>query len=170
MAGKEMGMREMFAEVEKGKKLMERMERLQRLLGTSEQDIPEKEEESSFFGSTTGEKIITAAIPFLDGEYQKDLYIAVRLMEMQRVLGSGMLEARSKKEPPNLRRRKLLSAIRPCLAKKDRENLDAMLKIIDVRQIMERKGEYDGIYLDKTGDTGVRCGAYPPAQRGSREK
>lgn len=177
MAEKETGLPEIFAEVEKGKKLMERMERLRRLMGTAQPSVPPQEkkqevlQEDSFFGTTTGEKIISAAIPFLDQEYQKDLYIAVRLMEMQRVLGSGMLEARSKKEePPVKRRRKMLSAVRPCLPKGDRECLDTMLKIIDMRQILEQKGEYDGIYLDKTGNTSIGGGTHTPAQRSSREK
>ena len=82
-------------------RMLERMERLRRLIGNTaaaEQQekplpLPEKKDTHPLFAGSVGENVITAAIPFLDQEYQKDLYIIVRLMEMRRVFSGGMLEA-----------------------------------------------------------------------------
>ena len=53
--------------------------------------------------------MISAAIPFLNREYQKELYLVVRLMELRRVMGSELLETRERQEEPlRLRQKKLL--------------------------------------------------------------
>lgn len=44
--------------------------------------------------------MISAAIPFLNREYQKELYLVVRLMELRRVMGSELLETRERQEEP----------------------------------------------------------------------
>ena len=89
-------------------RMLERLERLRRLMGsqTERQEktgttaasatLPEKREARPPFGGSVSENMITAAIPFLDQEYQRDLYIIVRLMEMRRVFSGGMLEARGR--------------------------------------------------------------------------
>lgn len=134
--------------------MLERLERLRRLAGEpagrqerqevaappSPSPLPEKRE--PLFGGNAGENMITAAIPFLDQEYQKNLYIIVRLMEMRRVVSGGMLEARGKQEEPApLRRRKLLGAVRPYLPAEERKRLDLLVKAMDMKEILEREGE-----------------------------
>lgn len=147
----------LFSEImgEKGQdalRMLERMERLKRLMGnmpgTGRQEraapataLAEKKETQPLFAGNTGENMITAAIPFLDQEYQKDLYIIVRLMEMRRVISGGMLEARGKQEEPaSLRRRKMLHAVRPYLPAEDRKQLDLLVKAMDMKEILEREG------------------------------
>ncbi len=133
-------------------RMLERMERLRRLMGNQAERqektgaaataaLPEKREVRPPFGGSVSENMITAAIPFLDQEYQRDLYIIVRLMEMRRVFSGGMLEARGRQEEPSsLRRRKMLRAVRPCLPAEDRKQLDMLIKAIDMKEILEREG------------------------------
>ena len=68
-----------------------RLERLRRLMG---QDMPQPVQQSAPAVEEEGEKqekMLMAAIPFLDQEYQRDLYVVVRLMEMRRMLTGGVL-------------------------------------------------------------------------------
>lgn len=78
--------------------MLQRMERLKRLMGTAKpvaQAAPvEIKETGDIFARSKRENMISAAIPFLDREYQKEIYIIVRLMEMRRVLDGGLLEMR----------------------------------------------------------------------------
>ncbi|MBR4016100.1 MAG: hypothetical protein IKI88_07905 [Anaerotignum sp.] len=126
-------------------RMLERMERLRRLMGTAvppERAVVEQKETPESFGRNANENMIFAAIPFLDREYQRDLYVIVRLMEMRRVLSGEMLEARGRQEEsPALRRRKLLGAVRPYLEQEQRRQLDTIVKIMDVREILRREGE-----------------------------
>lgn len=134
-------------------RMLERLERLRRLMGsqTERQEktgtaaapaaLPEKREVRPPFWGSVSENMITAAIPFLDQEYQRDLYIIVRLMEMRRVFSGGILEARSRQEEPSsMRRRKMLRAVRPYLPAEDRKQLDMLIKVIDMKEILEREG------------------------------
>ena len=126
-------------------KMMQRMQRLQRLMGTpaAKESAPpaEKKEEVELFARSRNENMIYAAIPFLNREYQRDLYIMVRLMEMRRVLNNGGLEARERQEePPHLRRRKMLQAVQTYLPQEERDQLQNILKMMDMREIMEREG------------------------------
>lgn len=152
--------------------MLQRMERLRRLMGMEQQETqPQEEGEHSIFSETKGEKILCAAIPFLDQEYQKDLYVVVRLMQMRRVLAGADLEARSKStESPALRRRKMLSAIRSCLSEEEGRNLELVLKVMEARQILQKKEENYGIYMGKTGNAGVGRGTSAPAAGGTGEK
>lgn len=126
-------------------RMLERMERLRRLMGTAvppERAVVEQKETPESFGRNANENMIFAAIPFLDREYQRDLYVIVRLMEMRRVLSGEMLEARGRQEEsPALRRRKLLGAVRPYLEQEQRRQLDMIVKVMDVREILRREGE-----------------------------
>lgn len=129
--------------------MLERMERLKRLMGNtgerqerqSATPVPLSEKRETPFGGSVSENMITAAIPFLDQEYQKNLYLIVRLMEMRRVFSGEILEARSRREePPSLRRRKMLRAIRPYLGTEERKRLDLLIKAMDMKEILEREG------------------------------
>lgn len=122
--------------------MMERMERLKRLIGPKPAEpgvsLPKEPEEGELFSRSRQEKMISAAIPFLNREYQKEIYIMVRLMEMKRVLREGSLQARERQEEsPALRQRKLLSAIQPYLAPEERNQLDTIVKMMDFRGLME---------------------------------
>lgn len=132
-------------------RMLERAERLKRLMGNgnagerqesaSAPPVPLPEKREALFGGSVSENMITAAIPFLDQEYQKNLYLIVRLMEMRRVFSGGLLEARSRQEePPALRRRKMLRAVRPYLAAEERKQLDLLIKAMDMKEILEREG------------------------------
>lgn len=126
--------------------MMQRMERLKRLMGTpkpTEQLLPaaEKKDGGELFARSRNENMIYAAIPFLNREYQRELYILVRLMEMRRVLQGGVLEAREKQEePPHLRRRKMLQAVQTYLPQEEQNQLQNLLKMMDMREIMELEG------------------------------
>lgn len=94
--------------------------------------------------SNRREKVLHAAIPFLDQEYQKDLYIIVRLLEMRRIMAQPevLMESRSKGTKVvdiHQRRRQLLQAVRPYLSVGERAQVDQMAKLIEVRQIMNRR-------------------------------
>ena len=124
-------------------KMIQRMERLKRLLGTPAAKPEESriEVQESSFGRNRNENMISAAIPFLDQEYQRDLYIVVRLMEMRQMLTGGLLEAREKPEqPPAYRRRQMLGAMRPYLSQEERSQLDTIVKVMELREIMKREG------------------------------
>ena len=126
-------------------KMMQRMQRLQRLMGTpaAKESTPptEKKEEVELFARSRNENMITAAIPFLNREYQRDLYIIVRLMEMKRVLSGGLLEARERQEEPTrLRQRKMLRAIGQYLPVEEKNQMETILKMMDMKEIMEQGG------------------------------
>lgn len=125
--------------------MLRRMERLKRLMGTprlpeqAEQASTPKEEES-IFARSRGENMISAAIPFLDQEYQKDIYVVVRLMEMRRVLGEEWVQSREKQSlSAKTRRRQMLSAMRPYLPHTEQGQLDTAMKLMDLREIMEQE-------------------------------
>ena len=123
-------------------KMLQRMERLKRLMGTPLPKPAESRTEiqENSFGRNRNENMISAAIPFLDQEYQRDLYIMVRLMEMRRMLSGGLLEAREKQEqPPAHRRRQMLGAMRPYLSQEERSQLDTIVKVMELREIMGRE-------------------------------
>ena len=122
--------------------MLRRMERLKKLMGTPVSPSPskavEKQEKLPLFSRNRQEDMISAAIPFLDREYQKELYIIVRLMEMRRVLSGDMLEARGKQEEPSaVRRRKLLNVMQEYLPERERQQLQRMLQMMDMKKIME---------------------------------
>lgn len=124
--------------------MLQRMERLKRLMGTAKpvaQAAPvEIKETGDIFARSKRENMISAAIPFLDREYQKEIYVIVRLMEMRRVLEGGLLEMRQKQEePPAQRRRNLLGAVQPYLPAEERNRMETILKMMDMREMMGRE-------------------------------
>lgn len=124
--------------------MIQRMERLKRLMGTAKPTEPpaveKKKEPVQIFSRSKQEDMITAAIPFLDWEFQKEIYVIVRLMEMRRVLQSGALEMRQKQEEPSfLRRRKLLGAIQPYLPTEEQNQMAVILRMMDMQEIMGRE-------------------------------
>ena len=130
---------------EQGKDAMQmlhRMERLKKLMGTPQHSVPAVQETTDLFARNRQENMLSAAIPFLDRGYQKEMYLLVRLMEMRRVLQEEMVGVREKQEEPlMLRRRKLLGAIQGYLSEGERQQMETLMKIMDVRTIMEQEGK-----------------------------
>lgn len=134
----------MGAEGSDALQMIERIERMRRLFGSAEeqpQDIQVKETalSESPFGSTQGENILFSAIPFLDMEFQKNIFVIARFMELKRVMQGSQLETREKQEDPVYRRHNMLRAIKPFLATEEKRQIDTMLKVMEMRTIMERK-------------------------------
>lgn len=127
--------------------MLQRMERLKRLMGTTlpaKQAAEEKIEmrQQMPFCRSRREDMLSAAIPFLDREYRKGLYVFVRLMEMRRVLGEGYLEARERQEEtelPSVRRQKLLGAIQPYLSEREQRQMENILNMMTMKEIMGRE-------------------------------
>lgn len=121
--------------------MLRRMQRLQRLMGTAQpkeaREAPNKQEAPELFARNRNENMISAAIPFLNREYQKDLYLIVRLMELRRVLGGGVLETRERQEEPSrVRQKKLLQAVEPYVSERERKQLHLFMKMIDMKDIL----------------------------------
>lgn len=146
-----------------------RLERLRRLMG---QDMPQPVQQSAPAVEEEGEKqekMLMAAIPFLDQEYQRDLYVVVRLMEMRRMLTGGVLQARSRDTlPPSVRRRQMLSAIRPCLSQGEQTRLDTLMRVMDAREILIQKEGLDGLDKGTNGSAGRGTAAADSGSSGKK--
>lgn len=146
-----------------------RLERLRRLMG---QDMPQPVQQSAPAVEEEGEKqekMLMAAIPFLDQEYQRDLYVVVRLMEMRRMLTGGVLQARSRDTlPPSVRRRQMLSAIRSCLSQGEQTRLDTLMRVMDAREILIQKEGLDGLDKGTNGSAGRGTAAADPGSSGKK--
>ena len=139
---------ELFSTLDGGRdtiQMLQRMERLKRLMGTGiakqEEERAEVRQEGPFLRSRR-EDMLSAALPFLDREYRKGLYVFVRMMEMRRVLGEGSLEARERQEEaehPSVRRQKMLGAIQPYLSEREQRQMENILKMMTMREIMGRE-------------------------------
>lgn len=120
--------------------MVERMTRLQRLLGQQEQEpMQEEAEQSGLFGTSPRENMIYAAIPYLDAEFQKNMFLVMRLLEMRRVMEATPLVAREKQEEPTLRRNQMFRAIRPFLPVAEGNQIDQMMRMMQVRDLMAQK-------------------------------
>lgn len=120
-------------------KMLLRMQRLQKLMGAPKEKTlpPEPQEDVDVFSRSRRENMISAAIPFLNREYQKDLYLVVRLMEVRRVMGSELLETRERQEePPRLRQKKLLQAVEKYVPQQERGQLRMLMKMMDMKEIL----------------------------------
>ncbi|WP_458407154.1 hypothetical protein [Anaerotignum sp.] len=121
--------------------MLQRMERLNRLIGSQKPAevcvMTKKEEPADLFSRSRQESMISAAIPFLDREYQREIYVIVRLMEMRRVLEVGFLETREKQEElPAIRRKNLLQAVHPYLPESEQKQMETLLKMMTVKELM----------------------------------
>lgn len=124
--------------------MLQRMERLKKLMGSSQQTEKPMAvgREKNAFARSRSENIVSAAIPFLDREYQKEIYVVIRLMEMKRILSEGVLEPRERKEePPQIRKQKMLQAIRPYLQEEERRQMEMLMKMTAIRELMEQGEE-----------------------------
>ena len=146
-----------------------RLERLRRLMG---QELPQPAQQSvpTMEEGEKQEKMLMAAIPFLDQEYQRNLYVVVRLMEMRRMLTGGVLQARSRDTLPiSVRRRQMLSAIRPCLSQDEQTRLDTLMRVMDAREILIQKEGLDGLDKGTNGSPGRGTAAADPRSSGKKQ-
>ncbi len=89
-------------------------------------------------GQSEGLRVIKAAIPFLDREYQKNLFLAVKLMEMSREFdnGSMSLQCQSIREGSDEKQREaMLRAVRGQLSYENGRRLDVVLKMMEARRL-----------------------------------
>lgn len=83
-------------------------------------------------------RVVKAAIPFLDREYQKNLFLAVKLMEMSHEFDSGAmsLQCQSIREGNGEKQREsMLRAVRGQLSSENGRKLDVILKMMEARRI-----------------------------------
>ena len=124
---------------EEGQDAAKMLLRMQRLLGAPQDTAlpPAPQEEADVFSRSRRENMISAAIPFLNREYQKELYLVVRLMELRRVMGGELLETRERQEEPlRLRQRKLLQAVEKYVSQQERGQVRLLLKMMDMKEIL----------------------------------
>lgn len=111
--------------------------------GTNNADISMAEDNDLFTGQQSnsqneGIKAVKAAIPFLNNEYQKNLFLAVKLLEMNEEFDKGAmnLQTQSINEGSEDERREcMLRAIRGQLGIVNGKKLDVVLKMLEARKI-----------------------------------
>ena len=75
-------------------------------------------------------KAINAALPFLDKEYQKGLFMVIKLMEINRFSPQGSIMAMEKGEDsPQKRRIEMINAFNGFLSVEEQKKLGAFLKM-----------------------------------------
>ena len=123
-------------------RMLRRMERLKKLMGAepqTERSAVQKKTNNDVFCRSKNENIISAAIPFLDREYQKGIYVIVRLMEIRRVLEGEFLETRERQEEPaGIRKQKMMRAIQPYLEESEWKRMETVMKMMTMKEIMGR--------------------------------
>ena len=128
-------------------KTMEMVQKIQKIMGlfggvsTTKEGggTMELEEEGTLFAMSRPEKMIHVAIPFLDQEYQKNVFIALKLLEIQNAMKTQetVLESRSKSDDnPKKRRIQMLRALQPYLEQGERGQLDQLVKVMEVEDIL----------------------------------
>lgn len=82
--------------------------------------------------------ILNAAIPFLDKDLQKQVYVTIKLMEMKNVQQVQPVHVQSMEAPadPIKKRNGLLRAIQPYLTKEESKQIDLLTKLMEVRKFM----------------------------------
>ena len=86
---------------------------------------------------------IYAAIPFLNEEYQKSIYIAVKLIELKKACDMPVISIQSKtvQKSSYERKKELLSVIKKYMSKEEAAKIDSILKFIEMRKLINMKGE-----------------------------
>lgn len=111
-------------------------------------DTPEIEMAKSddILSPTREISVINAAIPFLDKEYQKNLFIAVKFLEMKKLSSMDTISIQSQSSVEGKRsdrRGAMLKAMRPYLSKDERKEVDQLMKFMKLKNMMSvmNKGE-----------------------------
>ncbi len=100
-----------------------------------------EEPKKDIFAASKNAKVINAAIPFLDKEYQKGLSVALKFMEMKKILSSpNNISAQNKDESIkniNERRKDMLKALKPYLNVEEQNEVDIVIKAIEMKSFFE---------------------------------
>lgn len=91
------------------------------------------------------ENILYSALPFLEEPHRKIFLTLTKYMEIQRIMNRReedfMIEAREKVVNPAQRRYQLLDAIKPHLLEEERNQLNIVMQMIQMREVFEKRGE-----------------------------
>lgn len=121
-------------------KMIQMIQGLKGLFGTPlKEEQNEKEDGPEVIAPEDSKiKVLNAALPFLDKEYQKDLYIAVKLMEMRSIRSSQVLSIQSDeaKKPGTDRRNAMLKAVKPYLNQNEQRSIDMLMRVMKMREAM----------------------------------
>lgn len=107
-------------------------------VGAQEEEVIDSATEN-IFSPSREIRVLNAAIPFLDKEYQKGIFIAVKLMEMKRASNIDYISMQSDEtvnESKTDRRGALLRAIKPFLSKEEQSNIDMMSRMMKMKTMM----------------------------------
>ena len=104
-------------------------------------DTQEYVSPAEYESQNEGIRVIKAAIPFLDREYQKNLFLAVKLIEMNEDFDSGAmsLQCQSIREGTDEEQREaMLKAVRSQLSNENGRRLDVVLKMMEARRLASK--------------------------------
>ena len=125
----------------------ERLQALNKIMGidsNSTQTAAQSKKEPNQYSSSRQLDIIKSAIPFLDREYQRDIYLTVRLMELRNAMAEPELVMMSSQPSADLRRRQLLNAVKPYLDQNSQKQIDMIMNLLRAKNIMSMMGENNG--------------------------
>ena len=86
-------------------------------------------------------RVVKAAIPFLDREYQKTLFLAVKLMEMNENFDAGALSLQCqsiREQSDEEQREAMLRAVRGQLSGENGRKLDVVLKVMEAGRLVSK--------------------------------
>ena len=84
--------------------------------------------------------ILKASIPFINREYQRDLFVIVKLMEIKDGDKTIVMQEKNGQENMYKRRTELLKAVRPYLKSEEKEQADIILKAMQIKALMNNLG------------------------------
>lgn len=89
--------------------------------------------------NTPAIKTIKSALPYLDYKYQKNIGVAIKLIEIQRILDKYSTVAVNMNITKNKNWRKnMILAIRPHMEEEKKQMIDTIIKFMDIKEIVER--------------------------------
>ena len=104
------------------------------------------EEPIEYYNPNENMRIIKAAIPFLDREYQKSIFLAIKLLEMNREFDNGAMSLQCqsiREETSEKQREAMLKAIRGQMCEESGRRLDMVLKMMEVRKMTALMQKYN---------------------------
>lgn len=97
-------------------------------------------ETGEYQANNEGIRIVKAAIPFLNKDFQKSLFLAIRLMEMNKEFDEGTmsLQCQSIREDNDEKQREsMLRAVRGQVSPENGRRLDMVLKLIEFKKLAD---------------------------------
>src|SRR5699024_3113110 len=104
-------------------------------------NVKKQEEVHNEINTDDKNNFIYAAIPFLNEEYQKSIYIAVKLIELKKAFDMPVISIQSKtvQKSSYERKKELLSVIKKYMSKEEAAKIDSILKFIEMRKLINMK-------------------------------